>query len=344
MVSYTIHMTAVLNSTLPANLPNLDARPAVQKVLEAIKSKRAQLEAEIATKKRQLDAALAQHGAAVQEAREIGKRAAVAGALAATLLVTPGASPFANKVASQAGAPAAQASQKEAPNPVNVSGELTSLLPDVTAAPSSAQENQVGQMLSRAFNINVAPELEGHRLNVVLSMMGGEQHLRRFPGDAASNHDSPNIPTGAGGMAPGNGAYGMWESSKAALTDQDINEERYYIAVQTFLAPGFRDNTNEVYNWFRHRKMLAVNAKTGQACVVVVGDAGPATWTGKNSGGSPEVLDLLGLGAGPRKGKVLLYFVDDPENKVPLGQIIPTDHPAPTPAPDAAQAAPEGGK
>ena len=58
----------------------------------------------------------------------------------------------------------------------------------------------------------------------------------------------------------------------------------------------------------------------GNAVVAAIADAGPAAWTGKHFGGSPEVMDYLG---GPRykKGPVILFFVDDPESKVPLGPV-----------------------
>ena len=56
------------------------------------------------------------------------------------------------------------------------------------------------------------------------------------------------------------------------------------------------------------------------------GDAGPAEWTGKHLGGSPEVMHELGLAGGPRKGPVLYYFLDDPDNKVALGPIKLTEN------------------
>ena len=39
----------------------------------------------------------------------------------------------------------------------------------------------------------------------------------------------------------------------------------------------------------------------------------------KHLGGSPEVMQELGLAGGPRKGAVLYFFIDDPEDKIPLG-------------------------
>ena len=53
--------------------------------------------------------------------------------------------------------------------------------------------------------------------------------------------------------------------------------------------------------------------------VVVLGDSGPALWTGKTFGGSPEVMQYLKRVDGSQKGKVIVLFIDDPENKIALG-------------------------
>ena len=72
--------------------------------------------------------------------------------------------------------------------------------------------------------------------------------------------------------------------------------------------------------WYKYRKVLIVNTDNGNAVVAAIADSGPAAWTGKHFGGSPEVMEYLG---GPRykKGPVLIFFVDDPENKIPLGPV-----------------------
>jgi len=54
--------------------------------------------------------------------------------------------------------------------------------------------------------------------------------------------------------------------------------------------------------------------------VAAIADSGPAMFTGKSFGGSPEVMNYLG-GARYKKGPVILFFVDDPEHKVPLGPV-----------------------
>ena len=55
--------------------------------------------------------------------------------------------------------------------------------------------------------------------------------------------------------------------------------------------------------------------------VTALGDAGPAEWTGKQFGASPESMKVLDLHKGSRKGLVIFLFVDDPDNLVPLGPL-----------------------
>lgn len=194
---------------------------------------------------------------------------------------------------------------------------LKPILPRDVVELTPEQETQIESTLSEYFKLSVKSVLDGKRLNRSYGYIGAEQHLMRFAGDTISSHfssESEMIDYGASGMAPGRGAWGYIE---------DIEKEKYYIAVQTFLSPGWEENTNELYNFFKFRKMLIVNAENGKSMVVVIGDAGPAKWTGKHLGGSPEVMRYLERVDGSAKGPVLYFFIDDPENKIPLGPIEP---------------------
>lgn len=189
---------------------------------------------------------------------------------------------------------------------------------------NTEEETKITNILTENLGIPVKAELEGIRLNRSYGLIGGEQHLYRYPGDNLFKHAdnaSDWAMYGPAGIAPGLGAWGYFTHSSDTLTTQDKDRERYYIAIQTFLAPGFAENVAKYRDFFRFRKMLLVNPKTGQAVVTVVGDAGPAEWTGKHLGGSPEVMHYLGLASGPRKGPVLYFFIDDQKDEIPLGPI-----------------------
>lgn len=187
-----------------------------------------------------------------------------------------------------------------------------------------SEEKIITDILSRNFKMTVTAEIEGIRLNRNYGLIGGEQHLYRYPGDnlyAHADTTSDFARYGDAGIAPRLGAWGYFSPSRQEFNEIDKLRERYYLAIQTFLVPGFAENFEKYRDFFKFRKMLVVNPKTGQAVVATVADSGPSDWTGKHLGGSPEVMDALGLATGPRKGPVLYFFIDDPKNEIPLGPI-----------------------
>ena len=201
---------------------------------------------------------------------------------------------------------------------------LTEKLPEEVKPLDSEKEEEIGNFLSDQFGFKVLSQIDGIKLNRSYGLMGGEQHLYRYPGDNLQAHADSSADWakyGGAGIAPGLGAWGYFTPSKEQFSEKDKLREKYYIAVQTFLAPGFAENVAKYRDFFKFRKMLIVNPKTGQAVVAVIGDSGPGESTGKSLGGSPEVMDLLGLATGPRKGAVLYFFIDDREDKIPLGPI-----------------------
>jgi hypothetical protein len=204
--------------------------------------------------------------------------------------------------------------------------DLGGVLPKEVRELTPEEETNISGILSRDFGVKVSAELEGVKLNRSYGLIGAEQHLARYPGDSMGTHfnsaeDSQKYYSS--GMAPGLGAWGYFAPSKYDLTQKDIDSEKYYIAVQTFLAPGFHDNVRRYIEFFKYRKMLVVNPENGKAMVVVIGDAGPGESTGKSLGGSPEVMKYLERVDGAQKGPVLYFFIDDSDDQEPLGPIQP---------------------
>lgn len=172
------------------------------------------------------------------------------------------------------------------------------------------------QQLSDMLGFDVTAELDGHRLNHSIGIMGGEQHLRRFPSDSLDQHDAYR----ESGIAPNRGAFG-WFTEGGQLSDQAILREKYYFAVQTLYLPDWNSNHADLKPWYKFRKMIAINPVDQVAVVGVVGDAGPAQWVQKQFGGSPEVIREAKIWSKGARGRVILLFVDDPEDTIPLGPI-----------------------
>lgn len=186
------------------------------------------------------------------------------------------------------------------------------------------EESAITETLSKNFGFKVVARIDGIRLNRNYGLIGGEQHLYRYPGDTLYDQMDTAVDWakyGDAGMAPGLGAWGYFAPSKSEFKEIDNMREKYYLAIQTFLVPGYAENVAKYRDFFKFRKMLVINPKTGQSVVAVIGDAGPAEWTGKHLGGSPEIMDGLGLATGPRQGPVLYFFLDDPKDEIPLGPV-----------------------
>ncbi len=195
---------------------------------------------------------------------------------------------------------------------------LNRSLPKKVQQLSSPQSQQISQIIKDATGINATPTLNSKSLNTDYGFMGYEQHLYRYPGDSINDHEDNKRE----GIAPKTGAWGYFASSSKNLTPELIEKEKYYFAVQTFKIPGWNTNWYQLKDWYKYRKMIAVNPKTGDMVVGVVADAGPAVWTGKQFGGSPEVMENLHINTGYKKGEVILFFVEDPDNKIALGPIV----------------------
>jgi hypothetical protein len=204
--------------------------------------------------------------------------------------------------------------------------DLAQILPKDVRPLEAEEEQNICDILSRTYGIKVTPELEGKRLNRSYGFIGAEQHLTRYPGDNLSSHfdsDEDSQLYWQQGMAPGLGAWSYFAPSKEALTQKDKDREKYYIAVPTFLSKDFNSRFTEYRDFYKYRKMLIVNPNNGRAIVADIADAGPAESTGKQLGGSPEVMHYLERFDGSLKGPVLYFFINDPDDKINLGPVTP---------------------
>lgn len=241
-------------------------------------------------------------------------RLITAGAAAAAVLASsPPSVPVA--AALPAASEFSPATPKDSQN--QVTAILSQLLPPTVRQLSPSEENSISAALHDIFGIHVVPELEGNRLNINYGLIGAEQHLPRFPGDSVLEHSGFK----ESGITPGRGAWGYFASSQAELTPDLVRKEKYYVAVQTLYLPDWSARLAYLRDWYQFRKVLVVNPINGKSIVADIADSGPAAWTGKHFGGSPEIMAYLGLNVGRQKGPVVIMFVDDSDNTVPLGPL-----------------------
>lgn len=194
---------------------------------------------------------------------------------------------------------------------------LAAHTPHSPSSLTGTQSETLSQIILDQTGIKAVSQLDGNQLNHQVGFTGYEQHLSRYPQDTIGAHDEQI----QAGLAPGRGAFGYFADSQAQFTTQDYLREKYYFVAQLHLLPGWSGNYHHLKDWYKFRKMIMINPENGKAVVGVLGDAGPAEWTGKQFGASPEVMSHLDLTTGKKKGLVLLLFIDDPDNQVPLGPV-----------------------
>lgn len=302
-----------------------------EEVRQKLKLKSFEVKGDFSRKYSDAEKLLAKKGISVGKIREHSAKLLGAGALAGTLLIAPPTDqvrvlpePEKNLVLS------GEAERLPAiPTRIQIVDELKKILPGNIRPLTHDEEKVLERLFLEKMGISARGTLEGEHLNTTYGKIGAEQHLRRYPGDTITQHAPGDQDYGEDrpaemlkeGMAPGLGAWGYFAPSKQALTPQLAETERWYAVVQTLYLPDWNERVAYLRDWYKFRKVLIVNTDNGKAVVAAIADSGPAAWTGKHFGGSPEVMDYLG-GERYKKGPVILFFVDDPDNKVPLGPVV----------------------
>jgi hypothetical protein len=177
---------------------------------------------------------------------------------------------------------------------------------------NTGEEIVIAQALSKKFNVDLKVNLEGNRLNEIVGYMGKEQHLIRWAGDTLDQHEQ-NL---AEGMAPNQGSFKDFDNAE---------QEKYYVAVQLHELPNWNSSWSTLKPWYRYRKVFVYNPANQKGIVAVIGDSGPAKFTGKTFGGSPELMHYLEMKDGSQKGKAVILFVNDPQNQIALGPVNSAD-------------------
>ena len=165
--------------------------------------------------------------------------------------------------------------------------------------------------------------LDGNKIPAVGGVIATEKHLKIYPAETLAKHlkNSQDFEKFSWtGISNSPSAWGYFAKDEDFVTDNLVEKEKYYLAIQTFAAKDWTKNWPELKEWYKFRKLLVYNPENGKAVVGVVADAGPAQYTGRNFGGSPELMDELELSSSTT-GNVLVFFLDDPGNSIPLGPV-----------------------
>lgn len=265
-------------------------------------------------------------GVDVDKAVARSSRGALAGLVASMLVLSTGNLPekptaVTNSPSSDLNKIVSEIKSREAVNQALLKSLQENLPKNV--ALNLENEQKITTSISKITGVKVMAELNGNRLNTNYGKIGLEQHMPLYPGDNIADHftsaSSANV-YGKSGMTRNKGAFGYFAPNKYVLTTDELEQEKYYVVVQTFAIPGWGKNP-ALADWYKHRKVLVVNTENGTAVVGDIADSGPAKFTGKSFGGSPELIDQLGMYSGNRNAKVLIFFLDDSQGSVKLGPL-----------------------
>ena len=174
------------------------------------------------------------------------------------------------------------------------------------------------EIITTLTGIPVTAMIGTRRLPHYIGYIGLEQHLPRYPGDRGDPHD----PYSFHGITPKLGAFGYFASSSAYLTEKVKLQEKYYVAVPLMYLPEWHKDWQTLKPWYKFRPVMVVNPLNGKSAIAVIADAGPARFTGKQFGGSPELIDYLDYSRRPRPA-ILMFVSPTQANQVTPGPVDP---------------------
>ncbi len=172
------------------------------------------------------------------------------------------------------------------------------------------------QQLTDLLGFTVAAELADHRLNHSVGIMAARSHLMRSPTDTLASHAQYL----EAGIAATRSAFG-WFTDNGELTSKSLTREKYAISAQLFYLPTWHQDSTKLKQWYQYRKMIVINPNEEKAVVGVIADVGPALWMQHQFGGSPEIIREAMVWSPKTQGHVFLFFVDDPDDTIPLGPV-----------------------
>ncbi|NCS86944.1 MAG: hypothetical protein GW773_03800 [Candidatus Pacebacteria bacterium] len=193
-------------------------------------------------------------------------------------------------------------------------------LNDLLSLPAGQLENQselyLEQQLSDLLGFDIVANLDDHRLNHSTGVMGSEAHLKRSPNDQLKNH----LNLLEAGLDRSRSAFG-WFVNHGDITKEAEDFEKYYFSLQLYQLQDWNTNFKDLKSWYKFRKMVVINPAEKIAIVGVVGNIDHKNQFQHQFGASPEVIIKGRIWSPKSQGKVLIMFVDDPKNEVPLGPI-----------------------
>ena len=185
-----------------------------------------------------------------------------------------------------------------------------------STAGSLPKEDQlyVEQQLIDLLGFEVTSALEGIEMKHTVGVMQAGQHLPRFPDDSLAQHVS--FPEA--GLSDRRSFFG-WFTQSGQVTAQLQQTEQWYVGLPITSFPDWSENPTNSVQWWKYRKVIVINPVEEMAVVGSVAEAAPNQLLAYQYVGSPELIKAGQIWSLKSMGRVIMLFVDDPDNQVPLG-------------------------
>lgn len=171
------------------------------------------------------------------------------------------------------------------------------------------------QQLSDMLGFQIATKLQGQQLLHTQGTIRALPHLKRSPTDTAQEHYFAKLP-----FSNKRGYFGWLHQNPTTRTSPELLE-KYYLALPFYLIPEWETQATSLKKWYAFRKVVVVNPHELEAVVCAVGDSFDFGYAKYQFGASPEVI-MEGKCWSPKTlGKVLLFFVLDEDDSIPLGPV-----------------------
>ncbi len=171
------------------------------------------------------------------------------------------------------------------------------------------------QQLTDFLGFSISASMDKYKIPFIGGVMAAGAHLKRTPTDTLEDHQVIL----EAGLAKKRGYYGWF--APAQLTEKQTEAERYYISLPIYLTKAWKMNPQKTAKWYKGKKLIVINPALEVAVVGVMADIGPYNLVRTQFQASPEVTRLAKIWHPASKGKVAVFFIEETEKEVPLGQI-----------------------
>lgn len=197
----------------------------------------------------------------------------------------------------------------------DIRAKLMNLVMQPPGQLDSESELYLEQQLGELLGFQVSSNLDGFSLLYNTGKIKSLPHVKTNPNDTISSHEYPYA-----GLKSSRASYG-WFLENGSVNEASQRIEKYYCSLPLYYYPEWSEKSQQMKKWYKYRKMLIVNPFEGMAVVTAVATIGPAIPTRYQFGASPEAVIEGKLWSSQALGRVLVLFIDDPQNSVPLGPI-----------------------